>query len=127
TSSHPPSGVRTPTDIMRQRREREGRRKAEQEARDREQEDAEYRLLHQEQQPSVQAQPAYVPGVDRTSQGRPTTSVGRHNRQGSRDARPGSMSGQPGPPPSSGQPNPGSQQHQKPAIAQRPQQQQRHP
>lgn len=124
TNSHPPSGVRTPTDIMRQRREREGRRKAEQEARDREQEDAEYRLLHQEQQPSVQAQPAYAPGVDRTSQGRPTTSAGGHHRQGSRGPRPGSMSGQPGPPPSSAQPNPGSQQQQKPAQQAQQQQQQ---
>ncbi|PLB34874.1 uncharacterized protein BDW47DRAFT_128675 [Aspergillus candidus] len=34
---HPPSGVRTPTDIMRQRRDREARRKAEQDARDQEQ------------------------------------------------------------------------------------------
>ena len=33
-SSQPPSGMRTPTDIMRQRRDREARRKAEQDARD---------------------------------------------------------------------------------------------
>ncbi|KAL4924538.1 uncharacterized protein BDV17DRAFT_274231 [Aspergillus undulatus] len=46
---HPASGVRTPTDIMRQRRDREARRKAEQEAKDREQEAAELRKLQQEQ------------------------------------------------------------------------------
>ncbi|KAL4951043.1 hypothetical protein BDW69DRAFT_196781 [Aspergillus filifer] len=46
---HPASGVRTPTDIMRQRRDREARKKAEQEAKDREQEAAELRQLQQEQ------------------------------------------------------------------------------
>lgn len=48
-STHPPSGVRTPTDIMRQRRDREARRKAEQDARDREQDVLERQQLEQEQ------------------------------------------------------------------------------
>ncbi|KAL4897550.1 hypothetical protein BDV59DRAFT_190521 [Aspergillus ambiguus] len=66
---HPPSGVRTPTDIMRQRRDREARKRAEQEARDREQEEAE--RGHQEAQPQAQAQ-TYAAGVagERTSQRR---------------------------------------------------------
>ncbi|KAE8149583.1 hypothetical protein BDV25DRAFT_140697, partial [Aspergillus avenaceus] len=46
---HPPSGVRTPTDIMRQRRDREARKKAEQEARDKEQEVERRRQESQEQ------------------------------------------------------------------------------
>lgn len=54
-STHPPSGVRTPTDIMRQRRDREARRKAEQEAREKEQEDLERQQLEQEQS-QIQAQ-----------------------------------------------------------------------
>jgi len=63
-SSQPPSGVRTPTDIMRQRRDREARRKAEQEARDREQEDRERQQLEQEQQAQAQAQAQqYAAGV----------------------------------------------------------------
>lgn len=55
-ASQPPSGVRTPTDIMRQRRDREARRKAEQEAREREQEELERQQLEQEQQEQAQAQ-----------------------------------------------------------------------
>ncbi|KAJ5397038.1 hypothetical protein N7509_005151 [Penicillium cosmopolitanum] len=56
-STHPPSGVRTPTDIMRQRRDREARRKAEQEAREKEQVDLERQQLEQEQsQAQAQAQ-----------------------------------------------------------------------
>ncbi|KAJ5116317.1 hypothetical protein N7456_000665 [Penicillium angulare] len=54
--TQPPSGVRTPTDIMRQRRDREARRKAEQDARDREQEDLERLQLEQEQAAVIQAQ-----------------------------------------------------------------------
>lgn len=65
-SSHPPSGVRTPTDIMRQRRDREARRKAEQEARDREQEELNRR--RQEEQ-------SFVAGAGNgPSQRRPTVS-----------------------------------------------------
>ncbi|OJJ44252.1 hypothetical protein ASPZODRAFT_153732 [Penicilliopsis zonata CBS 506.65] len=64
--SHPAagSGVRTPTDIMRQRRDREARRKAEQEARDREQQE----LAHAQ----------YAAGVagDPSAQRRPATSRG---------------------------------------------------
>lgn len=56
-STHPPSGVRTPTDIMRQRRDREARRKAEQEAREKEQNDLERQQLEQELA-EVQAQQA---------------------------------------------------------------------
>ncbi|KAJ5864622.1 uncharacterized protein N7529_006538 [Penicillium soppii] len=52
-SSQPPSGMRTPTDIMRQRRDREARRKAEHDAREREQEDLE---RQQEQQAHAEAQ-----------------------------------------------------------------------
>ncbi|KAJ5377544.1 uncharacterized protein N7496_004953 [Penicillium cataractarum] len=55
-TSQAPSGVRTPTDIMRQRRDREARRKAEQEAREREQEELERHQLEQEQQEQAQAQ-----------------------------------------------------------------------
>lgn len=63
-SSQPPSGVRTPTDIMRQRRDREARRKAEQEARVREQEELERHQAEQEQQALVQAQAQqYVAGA----------------------------------------------------------------
>ncbi|KAL4906779.1 hypothetical protein BDW74DRAFT_166926 [Aspergillus multicolor] len=59
---HAASGVRTPTDIMRQRRDREARKKAEQEAKDREQEEAERRRLQQEQAKAQAAQP-YPAGV----------------------------------------------------------------
>ncbi|KAJ0424260.1 hypothetical protein BJY00DRAFT_17790 [Aspergillus carlsbadensis] len=72
-NTHTASGVRTPTDIMRQRRDREARKKAEQEARDREQEEADRRRLQQEQQArahaSAQAYPAGV-AADRASQRR---------------------------------------------------------
>ncbi|KKK14965.1 hypothetical protein ARAM_002609 [Aspergillus rambellii] len=64
---HPPSGVRTPTDIMRQRRDREARRKAEQEAKDREQDEV-GRTLQQEHAPA-QPYPAGAAG-DRSSQRR---------------------------------------------------------
>ncbi|GLB13667.1 hypothetical protein AtubIFM61612_001079 [Aspergillus tubingensis] len=65
---HPASGVRTPTDIMRQRRDREARKKAEQEARDREQDDIERRQQQEQNRPGQ----AYAAGVagDRTSQRR---------------------------------------------------------
>ncbi|KAJ5922073.1 hypothetical protein N7516_009776 [Penicillium verrucosum] len=55
-TSQPPSGMRTPTDIMRQRRDREARRKAEHEAREREQEELEQQQLEQEQQAQAEAQ-----------------------------------------------------------------------
>ncbi|KAJ5692298.1 hypothetical protein N7462_001721 [Penicillium macrosclerotiorum] len=55
SSNKPPSGVRTPTDIMRQRRDREARRKAEQEAQERKQE-LERQQLEQEQQEQAEAQ-----------------------------------------------------------------------
>ncbi|KAF7717045.1 Uncharacterized protein PECH_003939 [Penicillium ucsense] len=48
--TQPPSGMRTPTDIMRQRRDREARRKAEQEAREKEQEELERQQMEHEQQ-----------------------------------------------------------------------------
>ncbi|KXG46159.1 uncharacterized protein PGRI_050150 [Penicillium griseofulvum] len=51
-TSQPPSGMRTPTDIMRQRRDREARRKAEHEAQEREQE----KLVRQQQEQEQQAQ-----------------------------------------------------------------------
>ncbi|KGO55488.1 hypothetical protein PEX2_049760 [Penicillium expansum] len=54
-TSQPPSGMRTPTDIMRQRRDREARRKAEHEAREREQEELERQQLEQEQQAQTEA------------------------------------------------------------------------
>lgn len=67
-SHQPNSGVRTPTDIMRQRRDREARKKAEQEARDKEQEAVE-RRRRQSQQSQVPTQ-QYAPGaaVDTTAQ-----------------------------------------------------------
>ncbi|KGO77386.1 hypothetical protein PITC_040400 [Penicillium italicum] len=55
-TSQPPSGMRTPTDIMRQRRDREARRKAESEAREREQEELERQQLEQEQRAQAEAQ-----------------------------------------------------------------------
>lgn len=50
-STHPPSGVRTPTEIMRQRRDREARKRAEQGAREQEAE-----LQHRHEQEQQQAQ-----------------------------------------------------------------------
>ncbi|KAJ5592380.1 hypothetical protein N7537_009284 [Penicillium hordei] len=55
-TSQPPSGMRTPTDIMRQRRDREARRKAELEARERKQEELERQQVEQEQLAQGQAQ-----------------------------------------------------------------------
>ena len=49
-------GVRTPTDIMRQRRDREARKKAEQDARDREQEASAERSRRRQEQQSRQTQ-----------------------------------------------------------------------
>ncbi|KAJ5886642.1 uncharacterized protein N7473_009316 [Penicillium subrubescens] len=70
-SSQAPSGVRTPTDIMRQRRDREARRKAEQEAREREQEELERQQLELEQLEQAQAQMyAAGAGADPASQRR---------------------------------------------------------
>ncbi|KAE8328444.1 hypothetical protein BDV39DRAFT_203967 [Aspergillus sergii] len=71
-NTHPPSGVRTPTDIMRQRRDREARKKAEQEARDREHEEAERRRQESQERTQDPAQP-YAAGVagNRPSQRRP--------------------------------------------------------
>ena len=52
-STHPASGVRTPTDVMRARRDREARKKAEQEALQRQQEQDELRQLQDEEVPST--------------------------------------------------------------------------
>ncbi|KAK2752679.1 hypothetical protein FQN54_008057 [Arachnomyces sp. PD_36] len=70
------SGVRTPTDIMRQRRDREARKKAEQEARERDQQEAERRAAreaekkqqerYQLQQQQLQQQAAGVAGETTT-------------------------------------------------------------
>ncbi|KAJ5772262.1 hypothetical protein N7520_002791 [Penicillium odoratum] len=73
--SQPPSGMRTPTDIMRQRRDREARRKAEQEAREKEQEEVERQQFEQEQaiaqaQAQAQAQQFAGPANDPASQRR---------------------------------------------------------
>ncbi|KAJ9238544.1 hypothetical protein DTO169E5_4744 [Paecilomyces variotii] len=57
--TQPPSGVRTPTDIMRQRRDREARKKAEKEAKEREQQEAEMKR-QQEQEQMTQAQTQYT-------------------------------------------------------------------
>lgn len=54
--TYPPSGVRTPTDIMRQRRDREARKKAEKEAKEREQQEAEWRQQQEQEQRLQQAQ-----------------------------------------------------------------------
>lgn len=61
-NTHTAGGVRTPTDIMRQRRDREARKKAEQDAKDREQDDTENRRLQQEPARAQAAQP-YPAGV----------------------------------------------------------------
>lgn len=56
-----PAGVRTPTDIMRDRRDREARRKAEQEAREREQQEAELRQRQeQEHMQHIHSQQQYA-------------------------------------------------------------------
>ncbi|KAJ5114832.1 hypothetical protein NUU61_000591 [Penicillium alfredii] len=73
--SQPPSGVRTPTDIMRQRRDREARRKAEQEARDREQEELDHQQLEQEQQAQQ-----YTAGVATDTMSQPRTRIPRASR-----------------------------------------------
>ncbi|KAL4764469.1 uncharacterized protein BDW70DRAFT_171308 [Aspergillus foveolatus] len=84
---HPASGVRTPTDIMRQRRDREARKKAEQEAKDREQEEAERRRLQQEQAKAQAAQP-YPAGVagERPTQRRAAPRVPAGNAPGTTPA-----------------------------------------
>ncbi|KAE8355129.1 hypothetical protein BDV28DRAFT_146420 [Aspergillus coremiiformis] len=73
---HPPGGVRTPTDIMRQRRDREARRKAEQDARDREQEEAERKRQESQDRTQDPAQ-TYAAGVagGRSSQRRAAPSA----------------------------------------------------
>ncbi|KAK2810298.1 hypothetical protein FQN50_003029 [Emmonsiellopsis sp. PD_5] len=85
--SNPPSGVRTPTDIMRQRRDREARKKAEQEAKEREKQESDWRLkqeqeLQQQQiqqfpQPGRQQPAAGVAGENPVSQRRQGTGVTR--------------------------------------------------
>lgn len=112
----PSSGVRTPTDIMRQRREREGRRRAEQEAKNREQEEVDRRRLQPQQEPLSPESPAqpYAAGGDRMSQRRPTTSAGPGGQPR------GQRTSQSGPSPSSAQPIPGAQ----PQPQQQPGQQQ---
>lgn len=103
-----PSGVRTPTDIMRQRREREGRRRAEQEAKTREQEEIERRRLQPQQEPLSPQSPAqpYAAGGDRMSQRRPTTSAGPGGQPRAQ------RTSQSGPSPSSAQPVPSAQPQQ---------------
>ncbi|PWY92841.1 hypothetical protein BO70DRAFT_367838 [Aspergillus heteromorphus CBS 117.55] len=115
---HPPSGVRTPTDIMRQRRDREARKKAEQEAKDREQDEAEHK---QQDQTTAQAQgQAYAAGVagDRTSQRRvqiperSATNIRRPDPQApSQLPGTGGAPGHVRPATSAGQPNPAQSQH----------------
>ncbi|PGH03681.1 hypothetical protein GX51_03945 [Blastomyces parvus] len=60
--SNPPSGVRTPTDIMRQRRDREARKKAEQEARERDKQETEWRLQQEQELQQQQIQQFPQPG-----------------------------------------------------------------
>jgi hypothetical protein len=72
-TSQPPSGVRTPTDIMRQRRDREARRKAEQEELERQQSKQEQQAQIEAQAQAQQAQAEeYAAGVaaNNTSQSR---------------------------------------------------------
>ncbi|KAL4805565.1 hypothetical protein BDV18DRAFT_152815 [Aspergillus unguis] len=95
-NTHTASGVRTPTDIMRQRRDREARKKAEQDAKDREQEEAEARRLQQEQaraQAAAQPYPAGVAGE------RPTQR--RAAPRGPTAAEPRNTANAPGPSPTS--------------------------
>ncbi|PYI02335.1 hypothetical protein BO78DRAFT_410752 [Aspergillus sclerotiicarbonarius CBS 121057] len=103
---HPPSGVRTPTDIMRQRRDREARKKAEQEAKDREQDEFERR--QQENKALGQAQP-YAAGVagDRTSQRR--AQIPERSSTTTRRPDPAQVSGTQGRPTTSAGPNPAQQ------------------
>ncbi|EGC43878.1 conserved hypothetical protein [Histoplasma capsulatum var. duboisii H88] len=60
--SNPPSSVRTPTDIMRQRRDREARKKAEQEARERDKQETEWRLQQEQELQQQQIQQFPQPG-----------------------------------------------------------------
>ncbi|OJD17589.1 hypothetical protein AJ78_02340 [Emergomyces pasteurianus Ep9510] len=60
--SNPPSGVRTPTDIMRQRRDREARKKAEQDARERDKQETEWRLQQEQELQQQQIQQFPQPG-----------------------------------------------------------------
>ncbi|KAJ5565832.1 hypothetical protein N7535_007470 [Penicillium sp. DV-2018c] len=72
-TSQPPSGVRTPTDIMRQRRDREARRKAEQEELERQQLEQEQQAQNEAQAQAQQAKAEqYAAGVaaNNTSQSR---------------------------------------------------------
>lgn len=57
---YPTSGMRTPTDIMRQRRERDARKKAESEAKQREQEADEQRKAQEERRASAERRAAAV-------------------------------------------------------------------
>ena len=66
---YPSSGVRTPTDIMRQRRDREARRKAESDAKQREQEDDEQRRLQEEARLNSNRRSSATVGVGGTASG----------------------------------------------------------
>ncbi|KAJ5798005.1 uncharacterized protein N7503_007301 [Penicillium pulvis] len=94
--SQPPSGMRTPTDIMRQRRDREARRKAEQEARDREQEEMERQQYEQEQAAAqAQAQAQYAAGAanDPASQRRARAPRPPRGPEGQLEGAPGTAPG----------------------------------
>ncbi|PGH32078.1 hypothetical protein GX50_05147 [[Emmonsia] crescens] len=80
--SNPPSGVRTPTDIMRQRRDREARKKAEQEARERDRQETEWRLQQEQELQQQQIQQFPQPGRHLPAAGAAGEPTSGQRRQG---------------------------------------------
>ncbi|PGH00908.1 hypothetical protein AJ79_08063 [Helicocarpus griseus UAMH5409] len=80
--TNPPSGVRTPTDIMRQRRDREARKKAEQEARERDKQESEWRLKQEQELQQQQIQQFPQPGRHQPAAGAASEPSSAQRRQG---------------------------------------------
>ncbi|ODH25815.1 hypothetical protein ACO22_05050 [Paracoccidioides brasiliensis] len=74
------SGVRTPTDIMRQRRDREARKKAEEEARERDKQESEWRLKQEQKVQQQQIQQFPQPGRHQPAAGVAGETSGDHRR-----------------------------------------------
>ncbi|OAX83640.1 hypothetical protein ACJ72_01989 [Emergomyces africanus] len=85
--SNPPSGVRTPTDIMRQRRDREARKKAEQEARERDKQESEWRLQQEQELQQQQIQQFPQPGRHLPAAGVASEPTSGQRRQGGESPR----------------------------------------
>ncbi|OJD21971.1 hypothetical protein ACJ73_06685 [Blastomyces percursus] len=80
--SNPPSGFRTPTDIMRQRRDREARKKAEQEARERDKQETEWRLQQEQELQQQQIQQFPQPGRHLPAAGAASEPLGQRRQGG---------------------------------------------